>query len=220
MSTVVEQDAADHKPVGERLAEHVSARANRLQNAYLKDRAEAVAELAVLRRGLSQQPGDDVRLVGLTIAGLYPNPKGLGDEPLPAEIAAYAALTLFALHQQSHRDARMHRSGYSFGRSTRLLGRRSGAPKAVRARFTALATAATWDETMQHARGLIQQLRTHGIPLDYGQFARDLLDLQRSSAADRVRLVWGRHFYLEHDPEDDGEGASASTTEHSVDAEH
>ncbi|MEZ3162153.1 type I-E CRISPR-associated protein Cse2/CasB [Microbacterium sp. BWT-B31] len=214
MTMAAEPEAADRKSLGERLAIHVASRAERLQSGYLNDHPAAVAELAMLRRGASQQPGEDVRLVGLTMAGLYPNPNGLDNRPLDAERAAYAALTLFAIHQQSHRDARMHRKGYSFGRSARLLGRRSGARDAVRARFTALATATTWDETMNHARGLIQQLRAHGIPLDYGQFGRDLLDLRGTSGADGVRLAWGRHFYREHNPEDDGDDADASTTEH------
>lgn len=211
--TTVEQAVADKRPIGERLAEHVARKADRLQNLYLRDRPEAVAELAVLRRGVSQQPGADARLVGLTMAGLYPNPNGLSDDVQPAERAAYTALTLFAVHQQSHRDRRMHRHGYSFGRSARLLGRRSGARDAVRARFTALATATTWDERVSHARGLIQQLRAHDIPLDYGQFARDLYELRESARADRVRLVWGRHFYREHHPEDDGDKAASAAAD-------
>ena len=220
MTTVADQDETAKQPLGERLADHVAKRADRLQRAYLKDKSDAVAELAILRRGVSQKPGDDARLVGLTIAGLYPDPNGLPDDrPMPAELAAYAALTLFAVHQQSHRDKKMHDPKYSFGRSARLLGRRSGARDAVRARFTALATATTWDETTQHARGLIQQLRAHGIPLGYGQFARDLLDLQRSGSADRVRLAWGRHFYREHHPEDDAEDATGAAEDEPAEAD-
>lgn len=202
--------------LGERLADHVGSRADRLQKRYLSDRPDAVAELAILRRGVAQQPGSDPRLLGLTVAGLYPNPSGLQDEILPAERAAYASLTLFAVHQQSHRDRKMHSEDYPFGRSARLLGRHSGSRDAVRARFTALATASTWDETMHHARGLIQQLRAYGIPLGYGQFARDLLDLQRPTSADRVRLVWGRHFYREHSPDDD-EVSAPSTADDPTD---
>lgn len=199
----------DEANLGERLAEHVGRRAADLQARYRRDDAGAVATLAVLRQGVSKPVGSDARLVSLTIAGLYEHPERLPDgAPTEAERAAYAALTLFAVHQQSHRDAAMHRRDYSFGRSARLLGRHSGARDAVRARFTALATATSWDETVHHARGLIQQLRAHGIPLDYGRFARDLYGLQFADAADRVRLVWGRHFYREDDP--DGE---ADTTE-------
>lgn len=193
----------------DRLAEHVSSKAVALQTAYRKDDAAAVANLARLRRGIAQPPGRDARLVGLTLAGLYDNPGSLPDETQDAEYAAYTALTLFALHQQSHRDAGMHRTGFSFGRSARLLGRHSGARDAVRARFTAVATASTWDELVHHARGIIQQLRSYGIALDYGEFAADLLDLRSPESADRVRLVWGRHFYRVRHAEDDATGADA-----------
>ncbi len=198
--------------LGERIAEHVGRRASDLQARYRRDDADAVATLAVLRRGVSVPLGRDARLVSLTIAGLYEHPESIrDDEPTAAEHAVYAALTLFAVHQQSHRDAAMHRRDYSFGRSARLLGRHSGARDAVRARFTALATATNWDETVHHARGLIQQMRAHSIPLDYGQFARDLYGLQFAGGADRVRLVWGRHFYREDGPNDEVAATDDST---------
>lgn len=188
--------------LGERLSTHVAKKASKLQQGYARNAADAVAELAILRRGVAQPPGQDAQLVVLTIAGLYDNPDGLPDEPTAAERAAYSALTLFAVHQQSHRGQSMHREGYSMGRSARLLARRSAAEEAVRARFTALATATTWAETMHHARGLVQQLRAYAIPLDYGQFARDLFDLQHARTTNRVRLAWGRHFYRVRDTDD------------------
>lgn len=195
-------------PLRERLADHVARRAEDLQARYRHDVADAVAALSILRRGVSKPLGADPRLIGLTLAGLYEQPGQLPDDrPTEAELAAYAALTLFALHQQSHRDAAMHRLGYSLGRSARLLGRRLGSDAAARRRFTALATATSWDETMHHARGLIQQFRAHSIPLDYAQFSRDLYSLQFPNAADRVRLSWGRDFYRERDPDDSPGGA-------------
>lgn len=200
----------DNRTLGERLSKMVARRANLLQKAYQHNDSAAVADLAILRRGVSQRPGQDARLIGLTISGLYPETRGLPDEPTDAEHAAYAALTLFALHQQSHRDGSMHQADYSFGRSARLLGRRSGARDAVRARFTAVATATSWDETLHHSRGLVQQFRAHSVPLDYGRFARDLYFLQSPEGAERVRLAWGRDFYRVRHPEDDGDAAGAS----------
>lgn len=197
----------DSRSLGERLASHVASRASSLQRRYLDDDSSAVAELALLRHGVSKRLGADARLIGLVFGhdtDLYERPEALSSTPQPAEQAAYTALTLFATHQQSHRSARMHRPGYSLGRSARLLGRKSNARDAVRRRFTTLATATSWDETAHHARGLIQQLRAYAIPLDYGQFARDLYGLS-SVHADDVRLVWGRHFYRVHHPEDDGD---------------
>lgn len=180
----------------ERLERVVAARASRLQKEYQSNVAVAVAALALLRRGINQAPGGDGRILKYTVAGVEPAPELLRDEgPTRAEIAAHAAMTLFALHQQSQRTSSMHHADYPFGRSARLLGRHSGNPNAVRARFTAVATATSWEERLHHARGLIQQLRAHSIPLNYGRFARDLYYLQFPSRADSVRLAWGRDFY-------------------------
>lgn len=204
--------------VADRLAEVVAQRASTLQDEYHADKSAAVRDLAILRRGVSQRPGADARLVGLTMAGIHPDPTGLSDDPTDAERAAYAALTLFALHQQSQRTKSMHRKDYSFGRSARLLGRRSNAQDAVRRRFTAVATATTTDELLHHARGLVQQLRAHEIPLDYGRFARDLYFLQQPSAADRVRLAWGRDFYRVRHAEDDRDSADTADDDATSDA--
>lgn len=198
-----------HISHGQRVAHHVDTRAAELQNRYLRNESGAVADLARLRSGIGAAPGADLELLDVVFAEtdvpLHDRPPTADAPTGGEEQAVYAALTLFALHQQSRRDARMHRDGYSFGRSARLLGRKDGVSReAVRARFAALATATTWDETLHHARGLIQQFRQHAVPLDYGRFARDLYDLHDSRSADRVRLAWGgRDFYRAKHPQDD-----------------
>ncbi len=202
---------SDEQPVHTRLSGYVGGKASALQDAYLRDDSDAVAALALLRRGIGLAPGADPRLIRYTVADLYLSPERLSDEPAPAEVAAYDALTLFALHQQSHRSQRMHRRDYSFGRSCRLLQKHTGARDAVRRRFTAVSTATTSEELLHHARGLIQQLRAEGIPLDYGRFALDLYRLRFPAAADRVRLSWGRDFYRTHHPEDDGDDSAAAS---------
>lgn len=203
----------ENETLTDRIRDLVARRATGLQTAYRNDQSSAVADLARLRRGIGRHPGQDADLLGITVAGLYADPSRLPDKPTPAEEAVFAALTLFAMHQQSHRDASMHRKGYSFGRSTRLLGRHSNAQDAVRARFTAVATASTWDETVHHARGLIQQLRAYGIALDYARFAVDLYRLRFPEPADQVRLAWGRDFYRVHHPDDDGDTSTPNDTD-------
>lgn len=196
----------------ERVSSYVETRVGELQAGYRANKSAAVADLARLRRGVGTAPGSDLDLLALALAGaeasLFDDIRGLPDEPTAEEQAAYAAVTLYALHQQSRRDASMHRKDYSLGRSARLLGRH-GNGEAVRARFSALGTATTWDEAVHHARGLLQQFRQNRIPLDYGQFARDLFEL-RGPNADRVRLRWGRDFYRLRHPEDDAEHAPGS----------
>lgn len=177
------------------LGEFVNVKTSELQNDYLDNRAHAVAQLAKLRRGVNLPIGSDIELIGLTTAGLEPEAGWLTDLPTDREQAAYTALSLFALHQQSSRAKRMHRTGYSFGRSARLLRKHSGNDEGVRRRFNALGTATTWDELRHHSRGLIQQFRAHDIPLDYARFAWDLLKLRDPARADSVRNAWGRDFY-------------------------
>ncbi|GGH51509.1 type I-E CRISPR-associated protein Cse2/CasB [Microbacterium album] len=202
--------------------EHVVRRVRTLQSGYRRNASWAVAALAKLRRGVGVRPETDLELYGLALGNTVDDlvedeerPRTLLDELrtraeelTEEERAAFAAVTLYAMHQQSRSDTSMHRAAYGFGRSARLLGRRVDRDS-VRRRFTALGTSATWDETVTHARGLIQQFRQHQIPLDYGRFARDLFDLQ-TAAADRVRMAWGRDFYRTHDPRDDAADASAA----------
>lgn len=192
---------SSHRERAERVERFVDARVRALQGAYRAGTSGGVSDLARLRRGVGKEVGADLDLVGLALS--LPRPidppvelldRDPGDtgEPVPEERAVFAAVTLYALHQQSRREASMHREGHSLGHSVRLLQYRveSGS---LRRRFGALGTAGTWDETVYHARSLVQQLRQHAIPLDYGRLARDLYELQ-TGRGDAVRLRWGRDF--------------------------
>ncbi|WP_162893115.1 type I-E CRISPR-associated protein Cse2/CasB [Microbacterium halotolerans] len=204
-----------HRERADRVEEFTEQRVRSLLNGYRGNHSKEVAELAKLRRGVGRRVDADIELLGIALAGpdvdIVDPSQWAEDDPLPEERAAFTAITLFALHQQSRRDASMHHRGYSIGRSTRLLARKVDRDS-VRQRFTALGTATTWDETVQHARGLIQQLRQHTIPLDYGRFARDLFDLHVGSG-DRVRMTWGRDFYRLHHPEDDSDASTETSTD-------
>jgi CRISPR system Cascade subunit CasB len=171
----------------------VTARVTQLQHGYLQRRPAGVAALAKLRRGVGKPVGAVADLWQLTLEGV-PLPPRYGDEATINERAAHTALTLYALHQQS-RSEPMHRSGQSIGAAARILARRTTSSEATRRRFEALGTASTFEEVSHHARGLISQFRTHGIPLDYGRFADQLVGLLHPASADRVRLSWGRDFY-------------------------
>lgn len=172
----------------------VSGRIHELQRSYLAGESGGVAALARLRRAVLHPIGADPDIWELTLAGV-PLPVGYrSDEPSRTEIAAHAALTLYALHQQS-RPLPMHQGGHGLGRAVRRLQLASGSEAAVRRRFNALGTAATFPEVRHHARGLVLQLRAADIPLDYGLLADQLVWLQSSQGAQRVRLRWGRDFY-------------------------
>jgi CRISPR system Cascade subunit CasB len=186
--------AADRWRQLRRLGAVVDERVSDLQFRYRKNISSGVSDLAALRRAALAAPGADPRVWELTIAGLDV-PAGTSDEPTDDERAAHAALTLYAIHQQSQ-AASMHRAGYGLGRSVRalVLPDKSN-EKAVRRRFEALGTSGTFAELMDHARGLVRQLRSAAVPLDYGRLADDLAALQGPSAAAGVRLRWGREYH-------------------------
>lgn len=184
------------------LREYVGGQVAALQDRYRRRDGEALAAMAKLRRGVGGTPGADPTLWELTIAGL---PEVLTarqtmskDERDGAatvwERAAYDAITLHALHQQS-RDDRMHRPGGSLGVAIRTLGRRANSSDAVRARFHAMGSAVDHEARLVHLRGLISQLRAFDIPLDYARLAVDLRRLDDGTYADRVLLAWGRDYH-------------------------
>jgi CRISPR system Cascade subunit CasB len=67
--------------------------------------------------------------------------------------------------------------------------------KAIRRRFDALVTASSFSEVQHHLRGLITQLRSAEIALDYGRLAQDLADLQRPERVQGVRIRWARDYH-------------------------
>lgn len=183
------------------LADHVAGVIGALQSNYLSDDqhrfAAASATLARLRRAVGREPGDDP-LVWQPIFGAWPvSVAAYGDAPTQAERAAFTAVTLYAVHQQSKRRDGMHRPGRSLGLAVGELSRRSGTGENVRRRFDMIATAQSIDEIVYHARGLVTQLRgaDPAIALDYGLLAAQLRKLQYPSTATTVRLRWGRDYH-------------------------
>jgi CRISPR system Cascade subunit CasB len=194
------------------LAAFVAGRVTEWQRDYVRRRPDALAALARLRRGVGKPVGAIPELWRYTLAGLPVERDNPGEDPTFGEQAAYTAMTLFAVHQQS-RTQEMHQPGQSLGAAARQLRTRAASADAVRRRFEALGTAESFDEVVHHARGLITQLRGHAIPLDYGQFASDLFYLQ-TRGRDRVRLRWGRDFYRipqQKQPDDDTDNQAAGS---------
>lgn len=195
--------------VSETLAGYVRRRAAALQRAYRADDPGAVAALARLRRAVPsdrQLPPEAWDI----FEGMPGTLLGHTDEPSAAEYAAAASLALFAVHQQSRRDADMYVAGreHSLGRAVGQLARKTGAP-GVERRFRALTRAADVTAALQHLRGLITQLRGERIPLDYGSLAVDLYRYQRPASIHGVRMRWTRDF---HRPGRDTESTPATPT--------
>ncbi|MFI2282591.1 type I-E CRISPR-associated protein Cse2/CasB [Nocardia beijingensis] len=184
------------------LADYVGEKITALQDRYRRRDSEALAAMARLRRGVGGRPGADPALWELTLADLQEKievrqtmTRAEHDGASTVwERAAYDAITLHALHQQSRSD-RMHRRGPTIGTATAALGVRAGAQDAVRARFHALGTASDHDARLIHLRGLISQLRSYDIALDYARLAVDLCRLDDGTYAERVLLSWGRDYH-------------------------
>ena len=153
------------------------------------------ADLANLRRGIGKAPGELPAIWGLLFRDLPEELMSASGEPTRAEWAISGALTLYALHQQGE-SAPMHAPGQTLGAAVgRLVGGDEDRLKAVQRRFNAFATARSMPECMHHLRGLVQLLRSEGIPLDYAALAGDLYEFQVPDLAAKVRLRWGQDFY-------------------------
>ena len=175
------------------LREYVGRRAARLHEGYQRDDAGAVATLARLRR--TYPSGRELRADTWDVFdGMPAALLGHDDTPSRAEYAAVVALALFSVHQQSRRDAAMHRPGWqhSWGRS---IARLASGSEGVQRRFRALTRATDVVAALPHLRGLVTQLRNERIPTDYGALATDLYRAQSPADLHVVRMRWTRDFH-------------------------
>lgn len=166
---------------------------------HSRDESNVRASLAKLRRGVGKRPGSLPDIWELTLGGLPSDSLSEVDEPTMAEWASHMAMTLFALHQQGKdpRDNLMSVSGKPLGGAVRTLisTRGEASEGALKRRFDAAVTADSPAELAHHLRGLVQLMRSEGIPLDYPQLAVDLWEFQSLESRDRVRLRWGRKYF-------------------------
>lgn len=182
------------KPLGDTVARRIFVLQNRLLTA--KPHPEAMSALARLRRGIGRQPGFDYELdrylgVPEELLGNRPDDDA---EATDSEHAVHAAMTLFALHQQSRRE-RMHVDGRGFGTAIADLTRKVAGVDGVRRRFAALGTAATYGEALYHLRSLVVMLREQNIGIDYGLLADDVNTLRRPGGRAQIQSAWGREFF-------------------------
>lgn len=162
--------------------------------------AAARSTLAQLRRGVGRPVDAIPEILGYIVDPAAPQPRS--DDPTPNELAIHAALTLYALHQQSQSE-RMHVVRTPFGTALGRLRFRDGEENlGVVRRFQAMGTSETFDEVIQHARSLVTLLRSGPHGFDYGRFTDDLVAFQHPGRVDSVRLRWGRDFYRVAAPTD------------------
>ncbi|WP_225637115.1 type I-E CRISPR-associated protein Cse2/CasB [Streptomyces solaniscabiei] len=191
-------------PVYQRVAELAAAHIGPWQEGYLKDRPQAVAALARLRRGAGREAGETPDLWGLIDTGPL-HTQGEGARPLSeqelirAENALHAALTLWAFHQQSrgtpmHRRHTRERPG-GLGAAVRRLMPADGIDEPVRKRLVRAGSAPDLVTLAQRLRDLVALLRRDDVPLDYALLAGQLYLWQWPDGPAAVRRHWGRSFH-------------------------
>ncbi len=132
-------------------------------------------------------------------------------------LAVQAALRLYALHQQSQKQAmaidgrRAQPGAYNgaFGWACRRIEPDRTTPGGVQTRLSSIEGAVDYDGILYQVRGLVALLRSKGVALDYYTFASDLYLLQFDAARDAVLARWAKDFYLGHRADQDSEGQPA-----------
>lgn len=244
--------ATDDGPKNRRsLPTRATARSvTRLQALYRRDNPAAVATLARLRQGAGRSAHDAPASWGIDgleeLAELREEERLSSGQPATSspsrffsaperrsaernehneEQAVHLAVTLWALHQQSIRDADMHVFGWPLGRGVRRLalgGHGTGVPSAdstdevsdtsplpvaraeealsdpLRKRFVRIGTATSFESLAVRLREMVLLLRGARIPLDYGRLAHQLWVWQKEDQQASIRRAWGREFHLSY----------------------
>jgi CRISPR system Cascade subunit CasB len=167
-----------------------------LQRGYLQDNSSAVARLAQLRQGAGKTSDQVPKLWGLTgTEDLYAQGPLDAERAGWAETAVHISVTLYALHQQSHRTRRMHSRGHGLGAAVRQLMPPDRIDEPIRKRFVKAGTASTPDMLASRLREIVALLRRDQIPLDYALLGDQLYRAQQAGGMREVRQAWGRSFH-------------------------
>lgn len=159
----------------------------------IKNQGAGKAYLAELRRGVGKAPGDLPELWGILFDRIPEELTGKADASY-AEWAIYTALTLYALHSQGN-EQEMQQKEISLGAAAARLVKQEEDTERILNRMHLVATAVTPADLAYHLRGIIQLLRSEGVPLDYAQLAKELYQFHYEASANAVKLNWGRDFY-------------------------
>lgn len=200
----------------------VDQRVREIQEGYRLDNPRAVATLARLRRGAGKEIGDTPDLWGLILDDrFYADAPPLKEKDMEvAENSAHIALTLYAIHQQSRRDDRMHQRGWGLGEAVRRLMPSSEIDEPLRKRFVQVGHAVTYKALAQRLREIVTLLRRDAIPLDYGLLADQLYQFRTPQGAQRVRTAWGRGFHAYRPKTTDSPAPGTETSDETTDKDH
>lgn len=179
---------------------------------YIQSHAEygdGKAMLAKLRNGIGHEPGELPQLFGIILLDMPEGFMSKNGNVTKEEWACYISLTLYALHQQGHsvESQKMHTKenvtiGFAMSRLA-LCFDDDNAEQRMLQRLQTLSTSVDMKELSYHMRGIIQLLKSNGIPLNYETLAADLYDLQFSDGKKHVYLKWGQDFYRKNNNKGD-----------------
>lgn len=192
MSTVSPENRAT---TTSELVRFVLHRAHTLGEGYRSNRASAVEATAVLAQAAGRPIGSSLQALKWTIDQAPAGWVSKDGQASRAELAAYATLTLFAVHHRSRKDSSPHTDAVKFGQAVRQAVDSAANGTGVERRFEQLGAATSWDQLLGRLRSLIQLLKQDRRSFDYGQLAKDLFDWQFPERRNTVRLRWGRDFY-------------------------
>lgn len=158
-------------------------------------KAKSTASLAQLRRGAGKRLSECPEAWNVVLDGMDEDLLSFRGSESYAENAIWTALTLYGAHQQG-KEENMSSGAKSLGAAIKsLIAKDGGNEQAIIRRFNMIITAHDAVELSQHARGIMQLLKSNNIPLDYPQFAKDLYLFQFLESQNSIRLRWGEDFY-------------------------
>ena len=177
------------------LVRFVLHRSHVLGEGYRSNRASAVEAIAVLAQAAGRPIGSSLQALKWTIDEAPSGWVSNDGQASRAELAAYATLTLFAVHHRSRKDTSPQTDAVKFGQAVRQAVDSATNGTGVERRFEQLGAATSWEQLLGRLRSLIQLLKQDRRAFDYGQLAKDLFDWQFPERRNTVRLRWGRDFY-------------------------
>lgn len=221
MTTAVSSAATDDPapagptPAHKLVQEVAGARIRELQSGYLADRPSAVAALARIRRGVGKPVHAVADLWGLEGTDrLYAEiPERREETRVRAENAVHVAVTLWAVHQQSRRDAPMHIAGTPLGRAVRALIPGEDVDDPLRRRYLRIGTATSLEMLAERMRDIVLTLRQKTQAMDYAVLAGQIYLWQIPDQRTEVRRQWGRDFHARAQPTGSGTEGTEQTKE-------
>ncbi len=143
------------------------------------DRSYTRSTLAMLRRGLGKEPGEDANVMRVVVPWLPSGATDWSDRPY------YTVASLFALHSQAGGSGNM-------GGHFRRLQQEKQSEDAVERRFTALLNA-HMEELDWHLRQAISLCKANQIPIDWQSLFGDIRGWNHPNRW--VQRKWARSFW-------------------------